>query len=239
MRFRLLLMSCLVLGTVSAQPKPEGAVVSTTIREDVFAGLLAGDLERLNIRMDKLRAALKQDPNAVGAIAWLGGGELVLAVHAHEENKPADFTAHYEAAIRYFADAERIAPKNVGIYDISGAMWDSLGDRLPAPLRAAAFESAYRSWETALTLSQDRLDSMKPHGHGEMLAGLAHAAQRTGRTEESRQRLKEMAAALPGTAFEERAQKWLAQPGLIAKTSVSCQSCHQPERLSSVMTKSR
>jgi hypothetical protein len=236
---RVLLVLCFLLGVVSGQQKQGNAVLSTTSREDIFAGLLANDIERLNVRMDKLESDIKQNPNSAGSIAWRGAGELTLAVHAHEAGKQSDFTAYYEAAVRSFADAERLSPKNVGVYDVSGAAWGSLGDRLPTSLRAGAHETAYRSWQTALTLSQDRLATMSPHGRGEMLAGIAHAAQRTGRTEEARQRLMEMKAALPGTPFEERAQKWLDQPELITKSSVSCQSCHPQERLSSVMTKSR
>lgn len=239
MRLRVLLVSSLILGVVSGQQKPENSVPKSTVRSDIFAGILANDIERLNVRMKILESALKADPNSAGSLAWKAAGELTLAVHAYETGKQGDFDSHYEAAVHAFADAERLAPTNVGVYDVSGAAWGCLGDRLPAPLRAAAYETAYRSWQTALALSQDRLATMTPHGRGELLAALAHASQRTGRTEEARQRLMEIVAALPGTPFEERARKWLDQPELITKSSASCQSCHPQERLSSVMTKSR
>ncbi|HKD08770.1 MAG TPA: hypothetical protein VKB79_22900 [Bryobacteraceae bacterium] len=237
--FHALLVLCLLLETASGQQQQGSAVVSTTIREDIFAGLLAGDLERVNVRMDKTREALKHDPSSSGSLAWLAGGELVLAVHAYEAHKISDFNAHYQAAVRYFDDAERVGSTNAGVYDISGAMWDNLGDRLPASLRASAFENAYRSFETALKMNQDRLATMNRHGLGEILTGIAHSAQRTGRADETRQRLLQMAALLPGTIFEERSHRWLAEPELIAKTSVACQSCHPQERFSAVTTKSR
>ena len=239
MRLRVSLISCLMSAVVSGQQKQENAVLSTTSREDIFAGILADDIERLNVRMNKLESAIKANPTSASPIVWRAAGELTLAVHAHEAGKPSDFKAYYEAAVRSFADAEHLEPNNVGVYDVSGAAWGSLGDRLPTSLRAEAYENAYRSWQTALTLSQDRLSTMSPHGRGEMLAGIAHAAQRTGRTEEARQRLMEMVAALPGTPFEARAKKWRNQPELITKSVVSCQSCHPQDKLSSVMTKSR
>ena len=241
MRSCVLLISFFMLGTVSGQQKQDNPALSTTAREDIFAGFLANDVDRLNIRMDKLDSAIKQNPNSSGSVAWRGAGELTRAVHAYEAGRPSDFTAHYEAALHSFADAERIDPKNVGVFDISGAAWGSLGDRLPASLRTGAHETAYRSWQTALALSvsQERVATMSPHGRGEMLAAIAHAAQRTGRSEEVRQRLTEILAVLPGTPFAERAQKWLDHPELMTKSSVSCQSCHPQEKLSSVTTKSR
>ncbi len=44
------LMSCFLLGVVSGQQKQENAVLRTTVREDIFAGILADDIERLNAR---------------------------------------------------------------------------------------------------------------------------------------------------------------------------------------------
>lgn len=237
MWIRLSLLSCLLVNLVCGQQK--NAVLSTTVREDIFAAILADDLERLKVRMEKLELAIRQNPNSAGSVAWRGAGELTLAVHAHRAGKLSEFTSYYEAAVRSFADAERLAPSNAGVYDISGAAWGGLGDRLPESLRARAHEAAYQSWRTALKLSQDRLATMSPHGRGEMLAALAHAAHRTDRTEEVRQRLTEMIAALPGTPFEERAKQWLNKPELITASSASCQSCHPQERLSSVTTKSR
>jgi tetratricopeptide (TPR) repeat protein len=214
------------------------------VREDIFAGLLANDMDRLKGRMEKLELAVKNNPN-VGNLAWKGAGDLILAVHAHEAGKADEFKSYYEAAVHTFAQAERLAedrqlgPNSAGLYDISGAAWGGLADRLPASVRTAAYEAAYRSWDTALRLSQARLTIMTPHGRGEMLAGLAQSAQRTGRTEEARRRLTEMVVALPGTVFEERAKTWLDKPELMKATVVSCQSCHPQERFSSVTTKSR
>lgn len=239
MWFRLSLIFCLFCSTAFGQQTSRASVASTTPREDIFAGILAGDLERLKLRIDKLDAVIKQNPNAAGSFAWKGAGELTLAIHAHEAGNTSEFTAQYEAAVRSFANAERLAPKSVGVYDVSGAAWGVLGDRLPIALRAAAFETAYRSWQIALKLSQDRLATMSPHGRGEMLTGIAHAAQRTGRTEEARQRLIEMVTALPGTPFEKRARQWLDDPEMMTKSPVPCQSCHPNERLSSVITKPR
>jgi len=239
MLLRTWVISCLLLGAVWGQQTGESAALSTTVREDIFAGFLANDVERLNLRMSKLQSAIQENPGAAGSIAWRGAGELTRAVHAYESGRASDFNAYYASALNSFADAERLGPKNVGVYDVSGAAWGSLGDRLPVSLRAAAYETAYRSWQTALMLSRDRLSTMSSHGRGEMLAAIAHAAQRTGRADEARQRLIEMAEALPGTPFEERARRWLASPELITQSPVSCQTCHPQDKLRSVTTKSR
>lgn len=147
-----------------------------------------------------------------------GMGELTLAVHAHEAGRQQEFSSFYAAAVRSFADAERLAPASAGVQDVIGAAWGSLGDRLPKAMRADAHEAAYRSWQSALMLSRPRFSAMSDHGRGEILSALAHAAHRTGRTEEARSRLAELAAVLPGTSFEVRARKWLEKPDLISRS---------------------
>lgn len=244
MLLRLLLLTCGLIITLVGQQPQEKTSRLTTVREDIFAGLMANDMDRLNGRMERLELAIKEKPN-VGNLAWKGMGELILAVQAHEAGKADEFKSYYDAAVRSFQQAEQLAeekklgPSAAGLYDVSGAAWGGVADRLPASLRRGAYEASYRSWDLALSLSHGRLTIMTPHGRGEMLAGLAQAAQRTGRTEEAQRRLKEMIAALPGTVFEERAKSWLDKPELMKTTMVACQTCHPPQRFGSVTTKPR
>jgi hypothetical protein len=66
---------------------------------------------------------------------------------------------------------------------------------------------------------------------GELLAGMTQTAQRTGRKEEYAQNLERIIALMPDTPYGARAKKWKEDPQLAARTSIGCQSCHEPGRL--------
>lgn len=63
------------------------------------------------------------------------------------------------------------------------------------------------------------------------LAGLAQSAQRTGRTAEMVENLNLILEKLPGTPYAARARRWKDQPEIAARTSMICQTCHEPGRL--------
>src|SRR5436190_183204 len=98
MLLRFSLFTCALFSNLCGQQPEERALRLTTVREDIFAGLLADDMDRLKGRMEMLELAVKNKPN-VGNLAWKGAGELILAVHAHEAAKADEFKPHYDAAL--------------------------------------------------------------------------------------------------------------------------------------------
>ena len=72
---------------------------------------------------------------------------------------------------------------------------------------------------------------MPIHHRGEVLAGLAQAAQRTGRAEETTQHLDRIIELLPNTPYEARARKWKENPKLAASTTIACMTCHDAGKL--------
>jgi hypothetical protein len=70
---------------------------------------------------------------------------------------------------------------------------------------------------------------------GELLAGLAQAAERLGERDESRAYLTEITNLLPGTPYETKAKKWLEQPEAANNSTIMCQTCHEPGRLENVL----
>jgi hypothetical protein len=71
------------------------------------------------------------------------------------------------------------------------------------------------------------------HFQGEVLAGLAQTAQRTGRNDESGRYLDMMLTVLPDTPYEDLARQWKSDPSSAAKTNLTCKTCHGAGRLSS------
>jgi hypothetical protein len=106
-----------------------------------------------------------------------------------------------------------------------------LADRLPEQYRAEAWTQAYDILRKLWAAKDERIFGGPLHFKGEFLAALAQTAQRTGRNDELKERLELILEKLPGTPYAARAQKWRDQPELAARTSIVCQTCHEPGRL--------
>ena len=72
---------------------------------------------------------------------------------------------------------------------------------------------------------------MPLHISGELLAGLAQAADRTGRDAERDDYLDKIIEVLPESAYAREAEIWKADPNATAGRSLACKSCHAPGRL--------
>jgi hypothetical protein len=80
------------------------------------------------------------------------------------------------------------------------------------------------------------VDKLPVHHKGELLAGMAQFAQRSGHLAESIQFLDKILTAMPGTPYAAAAKKWVDSPDLIAKTNLTCKSCHDAGRLEAQIT---
>jgi hypothetical protein len=83
------------------------------------------------------------------------------------------------------------------------------------------------------------IDTFPVHFRGEILAGLAQAAQRTGRTDEAAEWVDKMLAMMPNTPYEATARQWKAQPASAASSTVACKSCHEVGRLAAPIERMR
>ena len=80
-------------------------------------------------------------------------------------------------------------------------------------------------------LQKSAVDQLPVHLKGELLGGLAQAAERLGDREEAKGYLKRIVDTMPGTPYQARAQKWLDEPETAGKSAIVCQTCHEPGRL--------
>jgi hypothetical protein len=75
------------------------------------------------------------------------------------------------------------------------------------------------------------IEKLPLHHKGEVLAGLAQSAQRTGRTDEVALYLDKMLTLLADTPYETMAKQWKSDPASAATTNLTCKGCHGPGRL--------
>ena len=207
--------------------------IHTLVREDIFAGILTNDMDRLSRGEKNVELLLTERPKAKAPLlSWKGDIALYRSVVAYEGKRDAEFELQYRQALELFSEANRLAdPGDIGVAAVSGAGLLLFGDRLPERYRAAAYAAAYDAYNAMWKVQSGAVDKMPLHSKGELLAGLAQSAQRTGRAEESSRYLDQILASLPGTPYESRAKAWKARPEMAGRSSLNCQTCHEGGRL--------
>ena len=182
-RFKIILIVAgLVTVAVAQSPDPplsdSRLSINTLVREDIFAGFLADDMERFargerNIqRLIELRPSEKSD-----LLAWKGGTTLYRAVRAYENNRKDEFEQSYRMALDYFAQAHQLDTTG-GAAAITGGSFALFADRLPKENRAAAWAQAFESYQLLWKVQAPYVDKLPVHIRGELLGGLAQSAAR-------------------------------------------------------------
>jgi hypothetical protein len=205
--------------------------VSTLLREDIFAGFLANDMERFSKGEKNIQTLLETRPAAKPELlTWKAGATLYRAVLAHEANRSEDFQQKYREAEDLFSQARQTGPNNFGVIAATGGALLLFADRLPKEYSDAAWATAYDCYQALWKVQGPDIDKLPLHLKGELLGGLATSAMRTGHTEEGMRYLDKILDSLAGTPYESVAKKWKENPKA-ADTSVSCMTCHEQGRL--------
>src|SRR3954467_12835284 len=116
---RAMVFGCLVVGLVSdtfgQSPDPPLSdtrlPVATLVREDVFAGWRAKDMDRYARGEKNIDLLLEQRPrDKAELLAWKGGTKLYRALLAREAGNNEEFERLYQETLNLFAEAKQIAP---------------------------------------------------------------------------------------------------------------------------------
>lgn len=212
--------------------------VSTLVREDVFAGWRANDMERYARGEKNIDLLLEQRPRAKAELlAWKGGTKLYRAVLARDAGKTEECEGYYQATLDLFAEAKKLAPKHPAVAAIVGGSYVLFGDRLPDNYRAAAWSECYDNYRILWQQQAGGIDRLPMHIRGELLAGLAQSAERTGRKAERDEYLDKIIELLPDTGYERVAKQWKTDPQAAGNSNISCKSCHTEGRLAERIAK--
>lgn len=205
--------------------------VHTLVREDIFAGILDGDMSRLARGEKNIEILLRQRPAEKAALlVWKAGALLHRGLLALEANRRAEFDERYAQATDLLAEAKKLGPQDQGVDAASGGIYVLMADRLPENLRATAWAKAYQSYRSLWEKQAAVVGKLPLHLRGELLGGLAQSAQRTGRTKELAGFLDELVAVAPHTAYARTAKRWKEDPNAALGTPLTCLSCHGPGR---------
>ena len=207
--------------------------VHALVREDLFAGFLDNNMARLERGERSIDTLLTDRPSEkANLLAWKAGAAMYRAVVAHESGKAADYQRYLAEARKGFAEAAGPASGNGGVAAITGGILVIFADRLPSEERAATWQQAYEAYAALWKQQGPGIDKLPVHHRGEVLAGLAQSAQRTGRSEEAAQHVDRILTLMTGTPYEQAAKQWKADPSSAVTTNLTCKTCHGPGRLS-------
>lgn len=238
---RMLLLIALVTVATAQSAEPPLAdsrlTIHTLVREDIFAGFLTDDMERLARGEKNIQLLLEKRPNAkADLLAWQAGAALYRAVRAHENKRPEEFQQLYARALDLFTQARALTPQGGGVAAVTGGSYVVFADRLPQEHRAAAWAQAYDAYQILWKQQGGVVDKLPVHLRGELLGGLALSAQRTGRAQEMTPYLDKILEVLRDTPYEPVAKQWKKNPEAAAKSGITCLSCHDGGRLDARLT---
>lgn len=230
-----------VFAAASQSPEPPLSdtrlTIHTLLREDIFAGFLQNDMTKLARGEKNLEMLLEKRPEAKAELlAWKGGATLYHAVRALENKRQDEFKQKYQQALDAFAQARQLKPGNDSVAAIEGGSYVVFADQLPKEQRAAAWAQAYASYQILWKRQESMVEKMPVHLKGELLAGLAQSALRTGRTEEANQYLDKILVVLRDSPYEPIAKRWKADPKSAENSTIACMTCHEGGRLTARMT---
>jgi tetratricopeptide (TPR) repeat protein len=206
--------------------------VHTLLREDIFAGVLDGDMERLARGEKNIETLLASRPaDKPGLLTWKASTILYRGVLALEAKRAGEFDEKYSEAMAMLTEAKKLGPNDPSVDAATAGQFAILADRLPAKLRADAWSRAYDSYRALWKLQAGAVKGLPVHLRGELLAGLAQSAQRTGRTAELNEYLDKILDLLPDTPYARVAKEWKEEPKTALTKRITCLTCHGPGRL--------
>jgi len=235
---RISMLVVLTLCLTAAAPPAESPLtdtrlsIHTLIREDVFAGVLDDNLERLARGEKNIEFLLEHRPaDKPGLLVWKAGTILYRGVKALEAKRSDEFDAQYAQAMELIAQANSLAPRDPGVIAATGGIFVMMADRLPEKLRGPAWSKAYDAYQAMWKQQAPFVEKLPLHLRGELLGGLTESAQRTGRTKELAEYLDKTLAVLADTPYAEAAKRWKEDPKAAATDRLTCLTCHAPGRL--------
>jgi tetratricopeptide (TPR) repeat protein len=230
----ILLVVCLTATAQSPEPPLDDRRLSihTLLREDIFAGIIDDNLERLARGEKSIEILLEKRPNEkAGLLAWKASVLLYRAVRALEAKRAEEFEGKYAQGVELLAQAKKLGPDNTGVLAITGGMYVFLADRLPEKQRGPAWSIAYGAYRGLWKQQAQAVDKLPLHMQGELLGGLAQTAQRTGRTKELAEYLDKIIVLAPDSVYARTAKRWQDDPRVAKDTRLTCLSCHAAGRL--------
>jgi tetratricopeptide (TPR) repeat protein len=195
------------------------------VRNYFFAGL-AGDTASLQKGMKICEDILAGDPKQPEALVWHGTGLVAESREAFQKGDQQNGAVLWQRGLDEMDQAEGLAPNDLGVRIVRGAVLLIASQYLPDPEAAhPLIEKGLSDYEKAYSVQGPDLKHLGTHKAGELMIGIADAYARLGQPDKAQQWFERIQSELPGTPYAVSAGTWL-QTKTLAPREAGCLSCH-------------
>jgi tetratricopeptide (TPR) repeat protein len=212
---------------LALRPAPAEERFDLKVRNDFFAGF-SGNREALDRGLKACEQALLTDPKNAEAMVWHGSGIYFLGGQAFQSGDSEKGMDLVQKGVQEMDAAVALAPDSVGVRIPRGAVL--LQSTLFISNEAVArplIEKRLSDYTRTLELQKNTFDELGVHPRGELLFGIADAHRRLGQQDQARAVFQRISTELSGTAYQKRADVWLAT-GTLTPQQATCAGCHTP-----------
>ncbi len=196
-----------------------------SVRNYFFAGL-AGDAASLQKGMKICEDILASDPKQPEALVWHGTGLVTESREAFQKGDQQNGAVLWQRGLDEMDQAEALAPNDLGVRIVRGAVLLVASQYLPDPEAARPLiEKGLSDYEKAYSVQGPDLKPLGTHKAGELMIGIADAYARLGQPDKAQQWFERIQRELPETPYAKSATTWLLTKNL-APQQAGCLSCH-------------
>ncbi len=226
MKQRLTLLSTAAMAAFlfGALSNGQGTRFDHQVRNDFFAGF-AGNAEAFARAMATAEATLAAEPNHAEALVWHGSGLYYQAGQAFQKGDPQKGMELSTKGIAEMDRAVALAPDSIGVRIPRGAVLLTATRFQQGPHVAPLLDRAMADYQHTYELQEKILDQLGTHPRGELLLGIADAANRLGDKEKAKRFYQRAVESLPDTVYARNAKEWL-ETGKLAPQKAGCLGCH-------------
>jgi tetratricopeptide (TPR) repeat protein len=195
------------------------------VRNYFFAGL-AGDAASLQKGMKICEEILANDPKQPEALVWHGTGLVSQARDAFQKGDQQNGAALWQHGMDEMDQAEGMAPDDLGVRIVRGAVLLIASQYRPDPQAAhPLIAKGLSDYEKAYSIQGPDLSHLGTHPRGELMIGMADAYARLGQPDKAQEWFERIQKDLPGTPYAKSAATWL-ETKTLAPREAGCLGCH-------------
>ncbi len=195
------------------------------VRNYFFAGL-AGDAASLQKGMKICEDILASDPKQPQALVWHGMGLIGEARGAFQKGDQQNGAVLWQRGLDEMDEAEALAPNDLGVRLVRGAVLLVASQYLPDPEAAhPLIEKGLGDYQKAYSVQSPDFSHLGTHERGELMIGIADAYARLGQGDKAQQWFERIQKDLPGTPYANSAATWIETKTLAPKQA-GCLGCH-------------
>ena len=206
-------------------PAIHAAHFDDKVRADFFAGF-AGDKDAMERAMQVSGKAIADDPkDSAEAMAWHGGGLMVLSGQKFQQG---DFAAGGELWARAVAEMDKagtLEPDNPGVLIPRAAVWFAASRQVPPERGRPLVEKAVADYEHVYEMQKTYFDTLDVHMRSELLFGLADGYKRNGNQDKAKFYFERLAAIGSASGHFDQAKQFLNGENY-AIVGIGCVGCH-------------